>query len=88
MLQPRARPTEQVTARRMVENKNTNPHYYLTMEVCMDDLIAMRAQVHAIAATSQHELAARAQRRVLGQRAMAWAAQPRRRGARSTSWST
>ena len=28
----------------MVENKNTNPHYYLTMEVCMDDLIAMRAQ--------------------------------------------
>jgi len=37
-----------VTAKRMVENKNTNPHYYLTMEVCMDDLIAMRAQVNEL----------------------------------------
>ena len=31
----------------MVENKNTNPHYYLTMEVRMDELIALRAQVNA-----------------------------------------
>lgn len=37
-----------VTARRMVENKNTNPHYYLTMEVCMDELIALRAQVNEL----------------------------------------
>jgi pyruvate dehydrogenase E2 component (dihydrolipoamide acetyltransferase) len=37
-----------VTAKRMVENKNSNPHYYLTMEVCMDELIAMRAQVNEL----------------------------------------
>jgi pyruvate dehydrogenase E2 component (dihydrolipoamide acetyltransferase) len=32
----------------MVENKNSNPHYYLTMEVSMDELIAMRAQVNEL----------------------------------------
>ena len=36
-----------VTAKRMVENKNTAPHYYLTMEIEMDALMAMRAQVNA-----------------------------------------
>lgn len=40
-----------VTARRMVENKNTNPHYYLTMEVCMDELIKLRAQVNELVDT-------------------------------------
>jgi len=35
-----------VTARRMVENKATAPHYYLTMEVTMDSLMAMRAKVN------------------------------------------
>jgi len=37
-----------VTAKRMVENKNGDiPHYYLTMEVEMDALMEMRAQVNA-----------------------------------------
>jgi len=31
----------------MVESKNTAPHYYLTMEVTMDALIAMRSQINA-----------------------------------------
>ena len=31
----------------MVENKNTNPHYYLTMEVEMDALISLRTTVNA-----------------------------------------
>jgi len=35
-----------VTAKRMVENKNTLPHYYLQMEVEMDELIAMRAKIN------------------------------------------
>ena len=37
-----------VTAKAMVNNKNSNPHYYLTMEICMDELIAMRAQVNEL----------------------------------------
>lgn len=37
-----------VTAKRMVENKNTNPHYYQTMEIEMDALIALRAQVNEL----------------------------------------
>ena len=37
-----------VTAKRMVENKNINPHYYLTMEIEMDALIALRAQVNEV----------------------------------------
>ena len=37
---------KKVTARRMVESKNTAPHYYLTMEVGMDALISLRAQVN------------------------------------------
>ena len=36
-----------VTAKRMVENKNTAPHYYLTMEVEMDALIALRTSINA-----------------------------------------
>jgi len=36
-----------VTAKRMVENKNTAPHYYQTMEICMDELVALRSQVNA-----------------------------------------
>eukprot|EP00326_Haptolina_ericina_P020943 CAMPEP_0181174472 /NCGR_PEP_ID=MMETSP1096-20121128/3555_1 /TAXON_ID=156174 ORGANISM="Chrysochromulina ericina, Strain CCMP281" /NCGR_SAMPLE_ID=MMETSP1096 /ASSEMBLY_ACC=CAM_ASM_000453 /LENGTH=492 /DNA_ID=CAMNT_0023262377 /DNA_START=76 /DNA_END=1555 /DNA_ORIENTATION=+ len=40
-----------VTARRMVENKATAPHYYLTMEVAMDELMALRAQVNAAQGT-------------------------------------
>jgi len=36
-----------VTAKRMVESKNTAPHYYLTMEVTMDALIELRASVNA-----------------------------------------
>jgi len=38
---------KKVTAKRMVQSKNEAPHYYLTMEVTMDDLIALRAQVNA-----------------------------------------
>jgi len=38
-----------VTAKRMVENKNSIPHYYVTMEVCMDELIELRAKVNATA---------------------------------------
>jgi len=38
---------KKVTARRMVESKNTAPHYYLTMEVEMDELMALRARVNA-----------------------------------------
>jgi pyruvate dehydrogenase E2 component (dihydrolipoamide acetyltransferase) len=37
-----------VTAARMVENKNGQvPHYYQTMEIVMDELIALRAKVNA-----------------------------------------
>ena len=38
---------KKVTAKRMVESKNTAPHYYLTMEVEMDALMALRAKVNA-----------------------------------------
>merc|ERR1712216_922582 len=38
---------KKVTAKRMVESKNTAPHYYLTMEVEMDALIGMRTSVNA-----------------------------------------
>jgi len=36
-----------VTAKRMVENKDGAPHYYQTMEIYMDALMAMRAQVNS-----------------------------------------
>ena len=38
---------KKVTAKRMVESKNTAPHYYLTMEVEMDALMKMRGEVNA-----------------------------------------
>ena len=38
---------KKVTAKRMVESKNTAPHYYLTMEVEMDELMALRGKVNA-----------------------------------------
>ena len=38
---------KKVTAKRMVESKNTAPHYYLTMEVGMDAVMALRAEVNA-----------------------------------------
>jgi len=37
-----------VTAKRMVENKNTNPHYYVTYEVCMDELIELRKKTNEL----------------------------------------
>lgn len=36
-----------VTAARMVENKNSAPHYYLTMEIGMDELMSLRAKLNA-----------------------------------------
>lgn len=35
-----------VTAARMLENKNGAPHYYVSMEVCMDDIVAMRKKLN------------------------------------------
>jgi len=37
-----------VTAKRLGESKNTNPHYYVTMEISMDELMALRAKVNAV----------------------------------------
>jgi len=37
-----------VTAQRMLENKNGNPHYYVTMEIGMDELIAMRKKTNEL----------------------------------------
>jgi len=36
-----------VTAKRMVENKNQLPHYYLIGEIAMDPLMEMRKQINA-----------------------------------------
>eukprot|EP00967_Tisochrysis_lutea_P088151 scaffold124897_cov33-Tisochrysis_lutea.AAC.1 len=35
-----------LTAKNMVHNKNTYPHYYVTMEICMDELIAIRKKAN------------------------------------------
>jgi hypothetical protein len=37
-----------VTAKNMVQNKNSNPHYYVTMEIGMDELIAMRKKANEL----------------------------------------
>ena len=38
---------KKVTAKRMVQSKNEAPHYYLTMEVGMDAVMALRAEVNS-----------------------------------------
>ena len=38
---------KKVTAKRMLEAKSTAPEYFLTMEVTMDAIIEMRAQINA-----------------------------------------
>lgn len=40
----------QAIARRLTESKTTVPHFYLTVDVRMDDLLALRKQVNATAA--------------------------------------
>ena len=40
-----------MTAARMVENKNSIPHYYVTMEVGMDAVAAMRKQANELLGT-------------------------------------
>jgi pyruvate/2-oxoglutarate dehydrogenase complex dihydrolipoamide acyltransferase (E2) component len=37
-----------VTAKNMVHNKNSNPHYYVTMEINMDELIAIRKKANEL----------------------------------------
>lgn len=37
-----------VTAKNMVQNKNSNPHYYVTMEIGMDELIAIRKKANEL----------------------------------------
>ena len=34
-----------VIAKRLVESKTTVPHYYLAMDICVDDLMALREKV-------------------------------------------
>lgn len=41
---------KRVTAARLLESKQTIPHYYLTMECEMDALMALRTQVGCAAA--------------------------------------
>lgn len=38
----------QVIARRLLESKSTIPHYYLTMEIFMDDAMKLREQLNAL----------------------------------------
>jgi hypothetical protein len=47
---------KKVTAARLLESKQTIPHYYLTMECQMDALLALRAQVNESLATSGTKL--------------------------------
>lgn len=37
-----------VTAKRLGESKNANPHYYVTMEIAMDELIELRAKLNSV----------------------------------------
>eukprot|EP00316_Scyphosphaera_apsteinii_P008309 CAMPEP_0119309484 /NCGR_PEP_ID=MMETSP1333-20130426/15792_1 /TAXON_ID=418940 /ORGANISM="Scyphosphaera apsteinii, Strain RCC1455" /LENGTH=453 /DNA_ID=CAMNT_0007313471 /DNA_START=21 /DNA_END=1382 /DNA_ORIENTATION=+ len=37
-----------VTAKNMLKNKNDNPHYYVTMEVCMDELVELRKKTNEL----------------------------------------
>lgn len=47
---------KKVTAARLLESKQTIPHYYLTMECQMDALLALRAQVNESLAASGTKL--------------------------------
>jgi pyruvate dehydrogenase E2 component (dihydrolipoamide acetyltransferase) len=46
----------QVIARRLLESKTTIPHYYLTMEILMDEAMKLREQLNALAASDAEKL--------------------------------
>lgn len=46
----------QTIARRLVESKSTVPHYYLTIEIGMDEAMKLRAQLNAMAASDAEKL--------------------------------
>lgn len=46
----------QVIARRLVESKSTIPHYYLTMEIFMDDAMKLREQLNALVTNDAEKL--------------------------------
>ncbi len=46
----------QVIARRLLESKQNVPHYYLTMEIFMDEAMKLRAQLNAMAANDAEKL--------------------------------
>ncbi len=46
----------QVIARRLQESKSTIPHFYLTMEIFMDEAMKLRGQLNAMAANDAEKL--------------------------------
>ncbi len=46
----------QVIARRLLESKQNVPHYYLTMEIFMDEAMKLRGQLNALAANDAEKL--------------------------------
>lgn len=46
----------QVIARRLQESKSTIPHFYLTMEIYMDEAMKLRGQVNAMAGSDEEKL--------------------------------
>lgn len=46
----------QVIARRLQESKSTIPHFYLTIEIFMDEAMKLRAQLNALAASDAEKL--------------------------------
>lgn len=46
----------QVIARRLQESKSTIPHFYLTMEIFMDEAMKLRSQLNAMAASDAEKL--------------------------------